>query len=476
MTAPTRTYPVHVTGSFEPRLSRWLWLVKWLLAIPHYILLWFLWIAFAVVTIVAFFAILITGSYPRGMFDFNVGVLRWTWRVQFYAYATLGTDRYPPFTLADVPDYPARLDIDYPERLSRGLVLVKWWLLAIPQYIIVGVFIGGWWYYWDYAYARWGGLIGILVLFAAIALLFGGRYPRSMFDLVVGLDRWVVRVGAYAALMTDVYPPFRLDQGGTDPATTEPTAGPPPPQPENPGQNPGQNPGRGGWTAGRIVSVVLGVILGLISMFLLTAASVLLWVNGPGRDEDGYLTVGNRFSTPAYAITSGPVEVTSMSTGWVPVSSNLGDVRIRVLSRTGTPVFVGIASPPVAAGYLSGVQYATVSDTAENGLVVHDGGPPAGPPTTAGPWLAQASGTGIQTVALPAPAGDWTVVIMNADGSPGVSVRAQAGATVPGLGAVGLSVLGIGIVVLAGAEVLIVVAVRRASRVPQPPAERRPEA
>ena len=204
-------HPARLDAQLEPRLSRWLWLVKWLLAIPHHIILAFLWVAFAVVTIVAFFAILFTARYPRALFDFNVGVLRWNWRVAYYAY-TLGTDRYPPFALADVPDYPAHFDVAYPEQLSRGLVLVKWWLLVIPQYLIVGFFVGG--YHWSWS---GGGLIGLLGLFAGIALLFTAIYPRGIFELLMGLNRWVLRVVAYAALLTDEYPPFRLDQGGREP-------------------------------------------------------------------------------------------------------------------------------------------------------------------------------------------------------------------------------------------------------------------
>jgi hypothetical protein len=216
-------YPLRLTGELSPQLSRGLWLLKWLLAIPHFIVLFFLWIAFVVVSVVAFFAILLTGRYPRGLFEFNVGVLRWSWRVGFYSYSALGADRYPPFTLKDVSDYPARLEVTYPEALSRGLVLVKWWLLALPQYLIVAVFTGGAWSTWTGTGSEWiwssGGLIGLLVLFAGIALLFTGRYPKSLYDFVLGMNRWVFRVVAYAGLMTDVYPPFRLDLGGDEPAT-----------------------------------------------------------------------------------------------------------------------------------------------------------------------------------------------------------------------------------------------------------------
>jgi hypothetical protein len=224
------SYPVHLTGELDPNLSRGLWLVKWLLAIPHYVVLAFLWVAFLVTTVIAGFAILFTGRYPRALFDFNVGVLRWSWRVTFYA-STLGTDRYPPFTLART-DYPADFDVDYPEHLSHGLVLVKSWLLAIPQLIIVNLFTADL-LYWGtrdnsaagYQNAAGISLLGVLVVIAGFSLLFTSRYPQGLFNVVLGINRWVYRVIPYVALMRDEYPPFRLDQGEHEPGDVEP--GPP---------------------------------------------------------------------------------------------------------------------------------------------------------------------------------------------------------------------------------------------------------
>ena len=194
---PPHAYPVRVDVLPEDHLNRWLWLVKWVLVIPHYVVLAFLWLAFVVLSVVAFFAILLTGRYPRQVFDFNVGVLRWTWRVSYYSYGALATDRYPPFTLAEVPDYPATLDIAYPEHLSRGLVLVKWWLLAIPHYLVLAFL--------------WVAFL-VTTVIAGFAIVFTGRYPRPLFDFNVGVLRWNWRVGfyVYAALGTDRYPPFTL--------------------------------------------------------------------------------------------------------------------------------------------------------------------------------------------------------------------------------------------------------------------------
>ncbi len=197
-------FPLTLKAELTEPLSPAFWLVKWFLLIPHFVVLAFLLVGFVFSWLFSLFAILFTGRYPRALFDYNVGVMRWMWRIAFYSYQALGTDQYPPFSL-QAGGYPADLDVSYPERLSPGLAFVKWWLLAIPHYIVIGLLQGGG------GYNSWG-LTTILTLFAGVTMLFTGRYPKDIFRLVVGMNRWTFRVFAYVALMTDVYPPFRLEE------------------------------------------------------------------------------------------------------------------------------------------------------------------------------------------------------------------------------------------------------------------------
>ena len=206
-------YPAQLEGNLDPALSRGMWLVKWLLAVPHYIVLAILWSAFPIVVLASGLMILFTGRYPAPLFEFVVGVLRWNWRVAFYATGVLGTDKYPPFTLART-DYPATFDVTYPARLSRWKVLFKSWLLAFPHLIIVSVLAGVAWAAVNGQ--ALGGLLGLLVFIAALILLFTKVYNQGLFNLVMGIQRWVYRVFAYTSLLRDDYPPFRLDQGPLD--------------------------------------------------------------------------------------------------------------------------------------------------------------------------------------------------------------------------------------------------------------------
>jgi hypothetical protein len=464
-TADRLTYPVHVEGSLDPQLRRWVWLVKWLLAIPHFIVLAFLWLAFAVLSVIAFFGILFTGRYPRAIFDFNVGVLRWTWRVGYYTYGALGTDRYPPFALADLPDYPARLDVDYPDHLSRGLVLVKWWLLAIPHYIVVTIFLSG--TVWvvgqsDAVRVETPGLIGVLVFIAAIVLLFTGRYPQTVFDLVLGLNRWVLRVAAYVALMTDRYPPFRLDLGPDEPAGSFAVAAPgrtgppsahatpfeqspppvaPPPAESTPEPAPPPPPGPSGWSAGRVVAVVIGSVLLFQGVAGLVATAGLAWFDQVARDDSGYITSPRQtFQTDAYALTTETITIDAV--GQDLPGDIVGDVRLQVEGIEGDPIFVGIAPKYEIDTYLDGVGVSRVDDLGDDPTYdVTAGGEPAGPPGEQTFWAESSDGTGTQTILWDPEPGDWTVVVMNGSGEAGVAVTADVGATLPALDWLTLAVL-----------------------------------
>jgi hypothetical protein len=473
----THSYPVRVDATLQDRLSRWLWLVKWLLAIPHYVVLFFLWIAFAVLSVVAFFAILFTGHYPRRVFDFNVGVLRWTWRVAYYAYGSLGTDQYPPFSLEERADYPAHLEVEYPEHLSRGLVLVKWWLLAIPHYIVVAIFVGGGWYVATDGDTQTSGfgLIGLLVLIAAVVLLFTGRYPRSIFDLVLGLNRWVLRVAAYASLMTDQYPPFRLDQGGSDPGTAvmssggtpvSPPAQPVPPAPATTGPvPPAPPPAPGRWSAGRVVAVVLGSLLAVVSLGLLAGGGTALVADSSLRDDDGYLTSSLvRVDSGGHAVVSESIELRG-SAAAVP-ERWLGEVKVEATARPAGEVFVGIAPTADVDAYLEGVAHSVLvdpGDGSDDDVELDDvaGAEPASEPTAETFWAASSSGAGTQTLTWDVEQGDWTLVVMDPAGGAPVRADVAAGATVPVLDELGVSLLVAGGVLAVAAVVVLVLALRR---------------
>jgi hypothetical protein len=163
--------------------------------------------------LVAGAAILINGRYPRTLFDFNVGVLRYHWRVGFYVYAALGTDTYPPFTLRDA-DYPAQFGVAYPERSSRALVALRW-IMAVPHLAIVGLLLGGL-LSLNLGNTAVFSVLNVIVVVAGAMLLLTGKYPAGLFDVVIGLNRWIYRAMSYAAFLRDEYPPFRLDAGGTE--------------------------------------------------------------------------------------------------------------------------------------------------------------------------------------------------------------------------------------------------------------------
>ena len=189
--AAAPAYPLRYDVEYPEGLSRWLIFVKWLLVIPQYIIVGALGYAVGVVTFIAFFAILFTKRYPQGMFDFVVNVNRWNANVM--AYLMFFRDEYPPFSW-EPGQYAVTYEVEYPEELSRWLPLIKW-LLAIPHIIVL-------------LFLYIGAAVALIVVWFAI--LFTGRYPRGLFDFIVGVHRWNYRVSAYANLLRDEYPPFSL--------------------------------------------------------------------------------------------------------------------------------------------------------------------------------------------------------------------------------------------------------------------------
>jgi hypothetical protein len=207
---PKSSYPLTLKGELKEPLSRWKWLLKIvpilpILIVPHAFVLIFLWIAAAFVTVIAFFSILFTGQYPRPLFNFTVGVLRWTWRVSFYSGGALATDKYPPFSLRK-RDYPADLEVEYSEDMTRWKPLVKWFF-AVPHYLCLCGLTSV-----SFKPIAFIGLLPAMILITGVLLLFTGKYRQDIWKLVMGVNRWSFRVAAYVLLLTDEYPPFSLSE------------------------------------------------------------------------------------------------------------------------------------------------------------------------------------------------------------------------------------------------------------------------
>jgi hypothetical protein len=188
---PQPPYPAQLDIAYQEEYNRWLPLVKGLLAIPHFFALFFVLIAAYLGIIGAWFAVLFTGKYPPGIFNFVVGAYRWLARVN--AYTRLQTDLYPPFSLDDDPNYPVRVVVQYPEQgIARWRPLLSW-LLVIP-YAICAYFVIL--------------IAGVCVVIAFFTILFTKKFPRELFDVVTISERWALRTFVYAEFMTEEYPPF----------------------------------------------------------------------------------------------------------------------------------------------------------------------------------------------------------------------------------------------------------------------------
>ena len=213
-------------------------------------------------------------------------------------------------------------------------------------------------------------------------------------------------------------------------------------------------PARKGWTPGRIIALAAGSVLAVISLGLLGGGAVLTWVDH--QQQGGYLTTGTAtYSTGGYALASDPVNLHGV---WGWLGQFAGDVRIRVTATSpGTPVFVAIGAAGDVSRYLAGVSYTSVTALGDHDVAQHPGNVRPAPPSTALNWAAQARGAGTQTLRWTVRSGDWMVVVMNPDGSPGATVRAALAVSSPVLPSLAGELLAAGILAgLTGAALVVI--------------------
>jgi hypothetical protein len=206
---------------------------------------------------------------------------------------------------------------------------------------------------------------------------------------------------------------------------------------------------------------VIGTLLVLIALTLLGAGGTAVWADQTQR-EAGYVTTGeHNFSTTGAALATARTELGSPGIGWLYPSGLLGKIRIRVTPVSGDPsLFVGIGPGAEVDRYLAGVKHTLISDFFGDKAEAVDGGALRSPPRSQDFWAASATGAGTRTLVWEPDNGSWTVVVMNANGRPGLDVRADVGARMPHVIWIAVGVIALGMVVLAGGTLLMAGAIR----------------
>jgi hypothetical protein len=220
------------------------------------------------------------------------------------------------------------------------------------------------------------------------------------------------------------------------------------------------------WTAGRITTLVIGSLLVLLSLCLLGAGGTGLWADRTQRD-DGYATTDvHHYSTAGSALATERTELGGAGFGWLYSPGILGKVRVRVTPESSGPVFVGIGPSAEVDRYLAGVNHTVISDFWRDDVETVGGDTPSSPPGRQHFWVASKSGSGKQSLVWEPANGDWTVVVMNADGRAGIDIGADLGAKVPALLWVAIGLLLGGAIFLVGGGLLIAGAVRGSASSP----------
>jgi hypothetical protein len=216
------------------------------------------------------------------------------------------------------------------------------------------------------------------------------------------------------------------------------------------------------WTGRRIAVLVIGAVLGLFALALLGGGGTALWADRTQRDA-GYVTTGvHKFSTAGGALATVHTHLGGAGTGWLYAPGLMGKVRIRVTpTNESTRLFVGIARSADVDRYLAGVNHTVISEFWGERVEHVGGGPARSAPGAQHFWVASSTGSGRQTVVWKPADGDWTVVVMNADGRRAVDIGADLGVRFPALPWIALGVLVSGAVFLAGGALLIVSVIRR---------------